>query len=238
MLHSPSYFYISYLNNKSYRHKWNDKTKNVIIFENSSPMSQAEYVNLYQHMFGNGNTIEGEYTLPRGQPEKIDQKIPIITQIREFMEETHCFHLDFIPIIKRIKLGMIHNNQYNLPMISEEWIALNGKTYQCDYSILIETENANNLIQFTHSRSRCLNWILGTLGCIFNLNDKKTNNRAIKNYMHRFPFSHRLDEEKIACYFPLEEALIHINSHRLKTLIPFNSETLIKTIIKKIKENR
>ncbi|KAF7678009.1 hypothetical protein TCON_2611 [Astathelohania contejeani] len=234
MLHSPSYFYNAVLN-KNYRRKWKDKKTKVLIFENISSITEAEYVNLYQHMFGNGNTFEGEYTLPRGQPEKIDQKIPIVTQIREFMEETHCTHSDFISIINTVK-GNKKTYNYILPTITEKWIGLNGKTYQCDYSILVEATNENHLIPFNHSRSKCLNWLLENLGDITNSSD--TPNNAIKRYSCRFPYSHRLDEEKTAYFISLGEALIHINNHRLKTLIPLDTQKLIYTIVKKINESR
>ena len=101
-------------------------------------------------------TLEGEFSLPKGQMDRMDQKTPIFTKIREFIEETKYSH----PCLENLMEKHFKNPKfksflnYQNFIIKEQWMGLNGIIYECEYSVflidsmdeLIPVNNDQNIV--------------------------------------------------------------------------------------------
>ena len=84
-------------------------------------------------------TLESEFSLPKGQMDRMDRKNPIFTKIREFIEETKYSHPCFENLMekhfKNPKFKSFLNDQNFI--IKEQWMGLNGIIYECEYSVFL-----------------------------------------------------------------------------------------------------
>ena len=84
-------------------------------------------------------TLEGEFTLPKGQMDHMDKKNSIFTKIREFIEETKYTHPHLNYLLKKYfddpNFKSFLNDENVI--IKEEWLGLDGKIYHCEYSVFL-----------------------------------------------------------------------------------------------------
>ena len=155
-------------------------------------------------------TSEGQYGFPKGRIDAIDCGCVINTKIREFIEETRCYH----PILLKYATHHYRNPKYispftdNLFQVEEEWVGLDNLSYWVQYTIII-IPSLDELI-FLGDGFRTRNFILKEIPVIANANSK-----IKKAYRDKFHFGSRVDNQKRTVRVTLDKALLHLNCHKL-----------------------
>ena len=183
-----------------------------------------EKFNFELGMFPNA-VIEGEYTFPKGKKENID-KNKMFTKIREFIEETKCYH----PVFEYVLYKHTNNVKYesflndkNLT-VNEKWIGLNNKIYHCEYSIFV-VNSLNEMIQFP-DKVIPLQFILNLPG--FSLNNVNNQN----GFYNKYRKSSILDSFNKIKIVTISEGIQLLNSNKLKIINKINENDILKAIKK------
>lgn len=170
-------------------------------------LNTNEKYNLDLNLFPNA-TLEGEFTLPKGQIDHIDNKNCILTKIREFIEETKYTH----PTLEKLFQKHYENPNFksflNDPdyMLHDKYLGLDGKIYECEYSIfvidsikeLIPINGDNNIVPFK--------FFIDNLFIHSNYESKD-----YKNYQR----SSKLDQLKKTIFISIENGIYLINKHKI-----------------------
>ena len=197
MNHSPPYFTQRYQYKQCGTYRFN---------------SNMRY-NLLMASFPYG-TVEGQYGLPKGRIEPIDFCNTENTKIREFIEETRHYH----PLmLKYAKSQDFRNPAEYFPSVftdttfrvQEEWVGLNNCSYWVEYTILF-IKSMNEFI-FIGDGHQTREFIMKEIPVIANASD-----RLRRAYREKFPFVCDADDKKAPVIVPLDEALFHLNTHKLQ----------------------
>ena len=169
-------------------------------------INSNEKYSLILSLFPN-SSLEGEYTLPKGKIDEIDQKNKIYTKVREFIEETKLSH----PYL----LSMLNNHYNNLNfksflndekyILRESWIGLDNNIYNCEYSVfvinsineLIPISNKNNIVPF--------DYFLKNFDIYRNCN----------NFYKKYKQSSKLDSQKKTLFLSINEGIDLLNKHKI-----------------------
>ena len=181
-------------------------------------LNSNEKYSLDMGLFPNA-TLEGEYTLPKGHMESIDNDNYIFTKLREFIEETKYTHPIFYTLFenhyesKKFKSFL---NDENF-IIREKWMGLNNKIYESEYSVFIidsinelkQIRKTNNIVPFKHFLkysiySKCF------------------------QYYDRYMKSCRLDRYKTTEFLPIERGIQLLNQHKLKEYKSITMNDILK----------
>lgn len=172
-------------------------------------------------------TVEGQFGLPKGRLDAIDCGNLINTKIREFIEETRCYH----PILLDYATQHYRDPSYISPFtdkafqVVEEWIGLDNCLYWVEYTVIF-IKSLDELI-FLDDGPRTRDFILKEIPVIANASDK-----IKRGYRNKFHFVSRVDNQKNTIPVLLHQALFHMDCHKLQK---FNSvtEMAILTAFKK-----
>ena len=184
-------------------------------------LNSQETYNIFLSSFP-GYVGEGEYTLPRGRPEPIDQNNLINTKVREFIEETGYYHTDFERIVNKHYLddkftSIFNDKRYN---IREEWVGLDEKKYSAEYTVFV-IDKKSDLEKVVKTPNNVLDKFL-----FFKNAKEPTRTRYIKKYK----YDTLIDILKKPTFIPLEDGLELLNVHRSRRILDLNKED-IKNII-------
>ena len=169
-------------------------------------LNTNEKYNITLNMFPN-TTLEGEYTLPKGKIDVMDQNNTIYTKLREFIEETKLTHPDF---------STIANNHYAYPdtfqsflndknnIVRESWMGLNGVTYYCEYSVFV-IQSLKELVPISDVGVVPFNYFLQNFA-VYKNSDK---------YYKRYSQSSILDRHKTTYFVPIYKAIQLLNEHKI-----------------------
>lgn len=189
---------------------------------NFSLNSNLRY-NLLLSSFPNG-IVEGQYSLPRGKPDPIDNDNVILTKIREFMEETKLYHPKLLELASEHYRDPNYKSFFtdNTFTVTEEWQGLNNVTYRMQYSIFVIPSMDE------------LKAVSG--GCIGDfITDNMRNNipaSVRKIFLKKYDSKNRIDCMKKLRNIPLSEALFLMNTHKLKRIKSVTVDQVLSAIKK------
>lgn len=180
-------------------------------------LNSQETYNIFLSAFP-GYVGEGEYTLPRGKIDAIDQNQIINTKIREFIEETKLHH----PKFKSITEYPYYDDCD--AVIREKWIGLDGKQYFAEYTVFV-INNTTDLIPATFD-TLCNDYSF----------IKNAHPLLLNRYKKKYKYDSEIDNFKSPMFIPLELGLKLIKIHRQEEILNLNAK-VTKNIIASIINN-
>lgn len=197
-------------------------------------INSSECYNLFLASFP-GTSGEGQYSLPRGKIDKIDNNSVINTKIREFMEETKCMH----PQLKLLANEHYTRDKNGLAICSiftdkdciveEKWIGLDNRIYSAEYTIFV----IDGLEDLTRLCDESINMI-----CSDDIleGDLLPFTQALTRRKERYKRSHfynsRVDRMKRTIVMPLVDVMDHLNAHRLHSYVCIDKIKIYHAIAK------
>ena len=152
-------------------------------------------------------TLEGEYTLPKGKMDVMDEKRSIFTKVREFIEETKHTHPLFPALLNehyRDPNFQSFLNDENF-ILRESWLGLDNRVYHCEYSVLV-IDAITELIPVSSSHSVVPFKYFLTHFDIY---------KNCKKYYKKYRRGSNLDRQKVTLFLPIVTAVNLLNQHKL-----------------------